>query len=462
MKIALTTDSFIEGYGGVSTAVAALARNLCKRGHAVMVFTAADPSHEHSDLDVVGLRALHYERFPGGRAPMAPISQLQELADFKPDVIHNHSIGTMGLQALAAARLLGIPILGTCHVYLAGFLKYAPISLDGVPLTEDLAWRYTTAFFNRFQLVTTPSAAMQHELVAHGLRTPVTAISNGVDTDLFSPQAESKPRDFRSLTLLHIGRLGYEKRVDIVLRAFASLVDEYPNARLLIVGDGPEAKALKTLADDLRVAGQVHFTGAFPHNNLPDIYQLADLFITASTIETQGLVVLEAMASGLPIVGVDALALPELIHPEVNGLLVPPEDETALSKAAVRLLSSADRRREMGCASRRLALEHSLPVVAPAYEDLYQQAMLRAQPPFLSRIPKKLDPAVAWSSFHAEGQALKEAGIEKFWVISEALLQWASLRLQVFAPVVELVLNELPERRNRPFQDESPSSQSKE
>jgi hypothetical protein len=102
MRIALTIDSFIEGQGGV------------------------------------------------GRAPLAPISLVQELADFNPHVIHNHSMGTMGIQALAAAHLLGVPILGTCHIFLAGFLQYAPISLEVVPLTIDMAWRYTTTFFNRF------------------------------------------------------------------------------------------------------------------------------------------------------------------------------------------------------------------------------------------------------------------------------------------------------------------------
>ena len=462
MKIALTTDSFIEGHGGVSTAVAALARNLRKRGHEVMVYTAADPSHEHSDLDVVGLRALHYERFPGGRAPMAPISLVQELANFHPNVIHNHSMGSMGLQALAAAHLLCIPILGTCHVFLAGFLKYAPISLDGVPLTEDLAWRYTTAFFNRFPQVAAPSAAMQRELVAHGLRVPVTVLSNGVDTDLFSPPPEANTEGFRPLTLLHVGRLGYEKRVDVVLRAFARLVGEYPKARLLVVGNGPEAKALKTLAVDLRVAGQVHFTGALPHNHLPDIYRLTDLFITASTIETQGLVVLEAMASGLPIVGVNALALPDLIQHGVNGYLVPPGDDHALVEAVRQMLQSPPMISAMGYESRRLAMQHSLPEATQAYERLYQQILAQAPRPMLSRIPNKLDPALAWSSFYAEVQAMKNAGVERFWEVSQALQQWASLRLQAFTPVVEQVRNGLPERRNRVFRDKSPNSRPKE
>jgi hypothetical protein len=92
-----------------------------------MIYTAADPSHEKMDLDVVGMRGLSYERFPGGRAPLAPVDLVRKIAEFQPDAIHNHSMGTMGFQALAAAHLLGIPIIGTCHVLLAGFLRYAPI-----------------------------------------------------------------------------------------------------------------------------------------------------------------------------------------------------------------------------------------------------------------------------------------------------------------------------------------------
>lgn len=445
MKIALTTDSFVEGQGGVSTAVAALVRHLRCRGHEVMVYTAADPSHVDSGLDVVGLRALRYERFPGGRMPVAPIVLMQELADFRPDVIHNHSMSAMGIQALAAARLFGIPILGTCHVFLAGFLKYAPVSLEGIPFTEEIAWRYTSAFFNSFPLVTAPSEFMRRELMAHGLRSPAVAVSNGVDTDLFASLPNRQAND-PHITFLHVGRLGYEKRVDQVLRAFAMAAHQFPSTRLHIVGDGPEGPALRRLAVELGISDRVNFTGFTPHADLSGVYQQADIFITASTIETQGLVVLEAMSCGLPIVGVDALALPELIHHEVNGLLAPPEDEQALSRAALRLLSATDLRREMGEASRRLALEHSLPVVVEAYEDLYQQVILQALPPLLSRIPKKLDPALAWSSFYGEVQVLKDAGLDRFWEISGVFQQWAGKAL---VPVVTLARGGMLENQDR-------------
>jgi glycosyltransferase involved in cell wall biosynthesis len=456
MKIALTTDSFIEGQGGVSTAVAALARNLGQRGHQVIVYTAVDPSHKHMDLDVVGLRSLHYERFPGGRAPIAPIALVQELADFNPDVIHNHSMSTMGIQALAAAHLLGLPILGTCHVFLAGFLQYAPISLEGVPLTEDMAWGYTTAFFNRFPQVTTPSEAMRRELMAHGLHSPVAAVSNGVDTDLFDPLPEVQADNSRPPTLVHVGRLSYEKRVDIVVRAFAHLASDQPNVNLQIVGDGPEADSLKILAAESGVAERVQFTGFIPHDRLPEIYRQADIFVTASTIETQGLVVLEAMSCGLPIVGVDALALPDLIRHDINGYLVPPGDEQMLAASITRMIQSAELRRAMGSESRRLALQHSLPKAAQAYEVLYQQVSAQPRHPLLSQIPTKLDPAVAWSSFRAEGQALMDAGAERVWEISRMLHRWGE---KVIAPVVQQVRNGLPGHQDQASPDKPLESQ---
>jgi len=380
VRIAITTDSFHDGLGGVATAVAALARALRAAGHTVRIFTAADPSHAALGLDVIGFPALHYERLPGGRVVVAPVGLARELAAFQPDVIHNHSMAAMGTQALAAARLLNVPILGTCHVYLAGFLGYAPLPLDRVPLMDEAAWRYTVAFFNRFSLVTTPSQVMARELAAHGLRVPVVAVSNGVDTCLFRPGPLVSGKD--SVTVLHVGRLSYEKNVDLLLRAFARIAGDYPAARLTIAGDGPDREALSRLADELGLSERVHFIGFVPHDQLPALYQAADLFATGSTIETQGLVVLEAMACGLPVAAVDALALPEAVHHGINGFLSPAGDEAALAQHLACLIVDAGLRQRMGAASRRLAKKHSLERVAAQYERLYQQVTAAPLPSF--------------------------------------------------------------------------------
>jgi glycosyltransferase involved in cell wall biosynthesis len=438
MKIALTTDSFVEGQGGVSTAVAALARSLRQRGHLVMVYTAADPAHNDIDLDIVGLRAFHYEHFPGGRAPLAPLRLTQKLANFDPDVIHNHSMGTMGIQALAASNLLGIPIVGTCHVFLAGFLKYAPLSLEEVPLTKELAWRYTTSFFNRFPQVTTPSEVMRRELISHGLRVPVSAISNGVDINLFCPKEEHGGRNDLPPTLLHVGRLSYEKRIDVVIRAFARLSTSHPHARLVIVGEGPEKSRLHSLVDVLGISKSVDFEGFVPHDQLPSFYTRANIFVTASTIETQGLVALEAMACGLPVVSVNAMALPDLVKHEVNGYLVPPDDEAAFAEAVDHLLCEPDLRQSMGQISRDLAISHSLDEIASNYECIY--LMFRRQPRslFIRQLSRGQTAAEIWRAFQAKGQALKEDGEEKAREIMASLQERSG---KIIAPVTERLHN---------------------
>jgi glycosyltransferase involved in cell wall biosynthesis len=380
MRVAITTDSFREGLGGVATAVAALAHTLRAAGHTVRIFTAADPSHAALGLDVAGFPALHYERLPGGRVVVAPVGLARGLDAFRPDVIHNHSMAAMGTQALAAARLLDVPILSTCHVYLAGFLGYAPLPLDWIPGTDHAAWRYTAAFFNHFPLVTTPSQVMARELTAHGLRVPVVAVSNGVDIHLFRPGPQTSGKD--GVMVLHVGRLSYEKNVDLLLRAFARVAERHPVARLTIAGDGPDRKALARLASELGLNERVCFTGFVPHEQLPALYQAADLFATASTIETQGLVVLEAMACGLPVAGVDALALPEAVHHTVNGFLAPAGNEAALAQHLARLVADASLRRRMGAASRRLAERHSLEQIVAQYERLYRQVAAAPPPPF--------------------------------------------------------------------------------
>jgi len=266
------------------------------------------------------------------------------------------------------------------HVYLAGFLGYAPLPLDRIPGTDRAAWRYTAAFFNHFPLVTTPSQVMARELTAHGLRVPVVAVSNGVDTRLFRPGPRVSGKD--DVTVLHVGRLSYEKNVDLLLRAFALVAERHSTARLTIAGDGPDRAVLTRLSGELGLGERVCFTGFVPHEQLPALYQAADLFATASTIETQGLVVLEAMACGLPVAGVDALALPEAVHHGVNGFLAPAGDEAALTRHLARLVVDASLRRRMGAASRRLAEAHSLERVAAQYGQIYEQVTAAPPPSF--------------------------------------------------------------------------------
>jgi len=173
--------------------------------------------------------------------------------------------------------------------------------------------------------------------------------------------------------LLHVGRISFPKNCDVVLEAFALIRRSVPGATLTIVGDGPALASLKTLAERLGIADAVDFPGFVPRSELPALYPRYDLFLTASTMETQGLVVLEAIASGLPCVGVDAYALPELIHHGENGFIARPFDPEEMAGMALEILRDPARFSAFSAAGLRIASEHDIVRCALRLEDVYRR-----------------------------------------------------------------------------------------
>jgi glycosyltransferase involved in cell wall biosynthesis len=172
--------------------------------------------------------------------------------------------------------------------------------------------------------------------------------------------------------ILHVGRLDLEKKVDLVVRAAARAMQSVP-AQLLIVGHGTERPALERLVADLGIGDRVRFAGSVPpEGDLPGLYRLASVFGVACEIETEGIVVLEASASGVPIVAVRATAMPELLGFAGNGFLVPPGDDGAMAEKFAYLLSQPDRGRRIGLRGIRLAAHRSLRRTVQAHLHLYR------------------------------------------------------------------------------------------
>jgi glycosyltransferase involved in cell wall biosynthesis len=177
--------------------------------------------------------------------------------------------------------------------------------------------------------------------------------------------------------LLHVGRLDLEKQADGVILAAAGVLRQ-TEAHLVIVGDGSQRGMLSDLCQELDIADRVHFTGFIPASaGLPELYRVASLFVTASQIETQGIVMLEAAASGLPIVAVRAGSAPEIVHDEINGFLVEPGDTSGMSQAMMLLLKNPSLAGRLGRASRSLAEEHRQESTLDAHETLYRATLRR-------------------------------------------------------------------------------------
>jgi glycosyltransferase involved in cell wall biosynthesis len=199
----------------------------------------------------------------------------------------------------------------------------------------------------------------------------VEYLSNGIDVGMIAPKLSYAPTG----RVLHAGRLGHEKNVDVVLRAFARLLETLPDYTLDIVGDGPARPNLVRLIRSLGIGQNVRMRGFMDRSSLARAYRDYDAFVTASTIETQGIVLLEAMAAGLPVVGVDALAIPEIVRDGRSGRIVAPGDEAGIATALAEVLGDQEARARMGAAGREDVQPHLLPAVVDHLEELYGQVL---------------------------------------------------------------------------------------
>ena len=302
-------------------------------------------------------RSVRWPWYEDQRLGLLSPSAARELIDgFAPDVVHVHSPLTLGAVARSAARRRRVPVVYTNHYLPANVHPTASRADHGASASTPASARaarvsaatrataaavggaagalfdvgfygYVTGFANRCDRVTAPTATALLLLRDHGLRAPSQVVSNGVDLDAFSPgQADESLRRAYALPsgrplILSVGRLSPEKRADVLIEAVAARGGD---AVLALAGSGPDQERLRALAARLGVSDRVRFLGFVPGADLPGLYRLADVFAIASEAELQSLVTMEAMASGLPVVAVNAGALGELVHPGENGFLTRP------------------------------------------------------------------------------------------------------------------------------------------
>lgn len=357
MRVALFTNNYVPFCGGVTISVETLRRGLEARGHEAWVFAPRFPGAV-SDPP----RVLRYPSIPAATYPEFPLAipfacrLAGRVRALDVDLFHAHHPFLLGPAAARLARRLGRPLVFTYHTRYDKYAHYVPLSRVVV---ERAAVALSARFARRADAVIAPSARVRDELVRDGVRGPVAVIPTGVDLERFRPGDARAARRALGLPLddqllLYVGRLDREKSVDRVLRAFAHVVGTVARARLVLVGPGKEAANLRALAARLPCAPRVSFAGARAHDTLPAWYQAADLFVFASETETQGLVLAEAAACGLPTVAVSAPGADEVVRDGVTGVLTKAEP-TALAEAAIGLLLDHARRTAIAARARAVA-----------------------------------------------------------------------------------------------------------
>ncbi|MBD2485634.1 glycosyltransferase family 1 protein [Planktothrix sp. FACHB-1365] len=337
MRIALFTETFLPKIDGIVTRLCHTVEQLQRLGDEVLVISPAGGLTEYKGARIYGVEGVPLPLYPELKLGIPHPGIRVELEKFRPDVIHVANPAILGLGGLYYAKKLNIPLVASYHTHLPQYLHHY-----GLGMLEEVLWSMLRAAHNQAQLNLCTSTAMVQELGNHGIER-LDLWQRGVDTELFQPSLASREmRDRLSQghpdchLLLYVGRLGAEKEIERI----KPVLEQIPNARLALVGDGPNRQVLETHFQDT----PTHFVGYLRGKELATAYASADAFIFPSRTETLGLVLLEAMAAGTPVVAARSGGIPDIVTDGINGYLFDPDDEEGAMTATQRLLANPQER----------------------------------------------------------------------------------------------------------------------
>ncbi|NQW18523.1 MAG: GT4 family glycosyltransferase PelF [Chloroflexi bacterium] len=347
MRILMLTDYFPpHSGGGVEVVVDQLSRGMVDRGHHVSVLTlrtrGGERREERCNLRITRVPAVDLTGIVGVQFAVSVLAipaLISQLRSFKPDLIHVHNLFFRNSEAAAlVARFSSTPMLLTLHL---GDMGGGPSAVKALTaLYEKTVGRCIVRAAD--QITGVSEAVASHAGTLGANPASVQVIPNGVDTAVFSP-AESVPE---IPTVLAVGRLVPNKGMDTLVKSVPEVLSKVPEARFVIAGDGPMNSSLRKLATSLGVEDSVEFLGH--RSDVPDLLRAASVFTRPSTLEGMPLTVLEAMATGLPVVATPVGGTPELITDGQNGYLTPVGDSQTLARAIVDILSDRERAAAMG------------------------------------------------------------------------------------------------------------------
>lgn len=339
MNIGLFTDTYYPQINGVVTSVKMLETQLRAMGHQVFIFTANDPlAPRHAD-NVFRLPSMPLTFLPNHRVAIMYSPKLMlNMKKLRLDIVHTHTEFPLGIFGKLVSEIYRIPMIHTYHTMYEDYVHYI---LNGNLITPKLAKRFSRVSCNRAKVVIAPADKTYNYLRGIGVKRPIKTIPTGIDFSPFCPEnisaseiARTKSEIGLNLTdpvIISIGRLAKEKSLDVLINMMPEVLKSVPNAKLVIIGDGPFKSCLKELALSLGVQNSVLFPGARPWEAIGKYYRIGDVFATASTSETQGLTYIEAMAAKVPVaVRKDPSFEGVIKHGETGYVFDKPQDAAAV------------------------------------------------------------------------------------------------------------------------------------
>ncbi|MBP2479202.1 glycosyltransferase involved in cell wall biosynthesis [Crossiella equi] len=385
-RLVIAADTFPPDVNGAANFAGRLAHGLAARGYEVHVLCPSPTGRPGRRTE--GNLTLHHLRSAG--TPFHPDFRIclpwrikeavaDLLVELAPDVVHTQSHFPVGRSAVRAATTRSIPVVATNHFMPENLFGYVKIPGVARRSLGRAGWADLVRVYRHADVVTAPTPRAVELLRANKLPGSPRAISCGIDIDHYARPVAGVTRSTEA-SVLFVGRLDAEKNVHELIQAAARV----PGLRVELVGDGSRRRALADLAADAGVADRVHFLGCVSDEDLVRAYQRNTIFCMPGTAELQSLATMEAMAAGLPVVAADAMALPHLAHPGVNGHLFPPGDIEALTACLAELAGDPALRAEYGAASRRLIEKHALSSTVDSFAALYREVATPRRFPALS------------------------------------------------------------------------------
>lgn len=407
---------------GVAVFARNLARGLARAGHEVMVISPSFNGKFHIDTDeetgikTAYLTSLRFPFYPDQinevpekkdflGIPMPrltyrygiwwsvnPYSEIKKvLSEFKPDVIHLQTAETIALAVMRYVKKYNVPLVSTGHAYPDNITDQLVILKPKLikKASNAMIRAYMASFLKHSEYATMPTEMAIGDLIPKNrkhFKVTVEALSNGIDLSEFYPKRpnievlKKYNLDNKSQKILYIGRVDPEKSIDLVLKAFKELLGlpgvPAKKLKLVIVGDGIDLANLKVLASELGIEKQTKFLGRVMPPELIEIYRAGKMFVTASETETQGIVLIEAAAVGLPLVAVDAGAVSELCQDGKNGELCQPRDVDGIAWAMAKILLDTELAKKYKLGSIEIAKRHDLKRTIARFEEIYEQAII--------------------------------------------------------------------------------------
>lgn len=381
LRILMISDVYFPRINGVSTSIQTFRRSLHEAGHETVLIAPAYPDRNWVDREagVIRVPSRYVPRDPEDRMMVpAAIRALQPaLEKQKFDLVHIQTPFVAHYLGLHLARRLGVPVIETYHTYFEEYLHhYVPLLPRSV--MRFAARRFTVSQCKDLAALVVPSMAMETALKEYGVSCPMHIIPTGLEIDRFRKGDGQRFRQQLGIapgqpTLVHVGRIAHEKNIDFLFRTLALVVKSVPDVVMVVAGEGPALKHCRDYVESRGLTRHVRFVGYLSRDSeLLDCYQAGDLFVFSSRTETQGLVLLEAMALGVPVVSTAYMGTLDILRPE-RGARIAPDDEAGFAAIVLQLLRDPESRRRLSAEARDYAMTWSAPALAGRMAQLYGQ-----------------------------------------------------------------------------------------